>query len=805
MKPTKLDKDLLKRTNAYAEQVRRLYANAVNDILDISSHMKIQEGNMFNFSEIRRLSNVVSDRLRALHSATYASIKKNIELEWNLGHENLDNLITSNFGKGILKNESLAGWFHRNTEAMDAFLERSDNGIDLSKRVWRYTDQLKDEMEIAMTVSIGQGESASQISRLVRKYLNEPDKLFRRVRDEDGNLKLSKAAKDYRPGQGVYRSSAKNAMRLARSETNMAYRHADNERWKHLDFVLGQEIRLAHDHPEYDICDELQGRYPKDFVFGGWHPQCFCYHVAILLPPAEMLKMQKAIAKGEKYDIKSKMVKDVPENFKNWVHENEDKLEAARERGKTPYFVKNNDQIVKDIIEPPRALDVAKRRHEARTPEQIESIQKEWNSRRANKKYGNNVMSIMSGISDVDISALEKALNGGDISLILSEAKKLRATGKEIYGLKHIENPMQVAKDFSFNDAKIVDQAVQKKLASWAHLSLKEKQQKLSFEVNWLAENPKYNTWKVAQQAYSLELNKVVSEIYWEDVQVKFSNVNQFKTKSKPYLELVENLALAIDSGNEGKTEHLFSEIENKRNELDKAAERRRRKRTTVGAITYNEMTEKYRENLFKEFMSENDVKELDDKLRQPTIKGWNNLSEEEKRTVTKYTQTFSYLNEPLRGITYYGDRDKIEFKKDEPILTEALNRFKLEQDIVVRRGTNDFMIKELGYNLSDVKPGDIFTDKAFLSTAIHKDHGFTNKRINMVIAVPKGARGIYAEPFSHYTDHSKFNYNGTIWDGVTKEDIRSEVEWIGQKGSMFKVIRVEMFTIYLEIIGQLQ
>lgn len=114
-------------------------------------------------------------------------------------------------------------------------------------------------------------------------------------------------------------------------------------------------------------------------------------------------------------------------------------------------------------------------------------------------------------------------------------------------------------------------------------------------------------------------------------------------------------------------------------------------------------------------------------------------------------------------------------------------------------------MIKELGYNLSEVKPGDIFTDKAFLSTAIHKDHGFTYKHVNMIIAVPKGARGIYAEPFSHYTDYSKFNYNGTIWDGITKEFIRTEVEWIGQKGSMFKVVRVEGSTIYLEMIGQLQ
>ena len=35
---------------------------------------------------------------------------------------------------------------------------------------------------------------------------------------------------DYKTGSGVYKSSAKNAMRVARSETNSAYRRADNER-----------------------------------------------------------------------------------------------------------------------------------------------------------------------------------------------------------------------------------------------------------------------------------------------------------------------------------------------------------------------------------------------------------------------------------------------------------------------------------------------------------------------------------------------------------------------------------------------
>ena len=52
-----------------------------------------------------------------------------------------------------------------------------------------------------------------------------------------------------------------------------------------LDFILGIEVHLSNNHtclnakgepePFYDICDELQGRYPKDFKFTGWHPLCY--------------------------------------------------------------------------------------------------------------------------------------------------------------------------------------------------------------------------------------------------------------------------------------------------------------------------------------------------------------------------------------------------------------------------------------------------------------------------------------------------------------------------------------------------
>lgn len=155
---------------------------------------------------------------------------------------------------------------------MGAFISRSEAGLSLSDRIWQPVKQLCSEMELAMTVAIGNGDSVSQISRYVCQYLNNPDKLFRRIRDEKGNLKLTKAAKAYHPGQGVCRSSAKNAMRIARTETNIAYRRADNTRWQQMDFVIGQEVKLSRNHPVTDICDTLAGRYPKNFVFDGWHP-----------------------------------------------------------------------------------------------------------------------------------------------------------------------------------------------------------------------------------------------------------------------------------------------------------------------------------------------------------------------------------------------------------------------------------------------------------------------------------------------------------------------------------------------------
>lgn len=380
--PKKETEARIKRTEAYAEKVRLLFAQTVNDILALNKTMpELDDGVMFSFDgESMKKQKEVEALLRRLHSAVTLAIREGVDVEWSKANAEADRLIKSVFGRKVLDSPEFTAWTQRNTAARDAFLARSEKGLNLSDRVWKSVNQLRDEMEVAITVSIGDGKSASAMSREVRQYLNDPDLMFRRFRykkgeDDDGNpiygRKWKKRVKDeatgqyrwidydrdsYKTGQGVYKSSAKNAMRLTRTETNMAYRRADHERWMQMDFVIGQRIQTAHDHKEKDICDKLKGDYPKDFVFTGWHPQCFCFATPILLDDKYTDSMEDMFLRGEDWEgeirkrAEEHSIRELPDNFKRWVSENGEKIAASRKRGTEPYFLRENRAVVDGIL-----------------------------------------------------------------------------------------------------------------------------------------------------------------------------------------------------------------------------------------------------------------------------------------------------------------------------------------------------------------------------------------------------------------------------------------------------------------------
>lgn len=214
----------------------------------------------------------------------------------------------------------------------------------LSDNVWKATDQFRTEIELTLQLGIKEGRSAALMAGDLKKYLNDPERLFRRVRDEFGNLHLSKNAANYKPGRGKYRSSYKNARRLAVTETNIAYEMGAHAQRQENPCVVGIEIQLSNNHPISDICDTLAGKYPKDFVFTKWHPHCRCTCTSILVTDEEMDKLLGDILDGDG-DNKVKSTREVvtvPDNYVEWGNQNKDRIIKAKKKDTLPYFVSYN-------------------------------------------------------------------------------------------------------------------------------------------------------------------------------------------------------------------------------------------------------------------------------------------------------------------------------------------------------------------------------------------------------------------------------------------------------------------------------
>lgn len=343
---------LFGRTEEYAANVGRYYSIAVDELLKLSARVELDpESEVFSFSDNKRMSEKSNAILRGLYSAVYQEIRSGVIREWENANAARDRLVELVMGKGARDDKRFASLFARNREAMEAFFRRKNEygGLNLSQKVWKYTSQFKEEMELALSASLGRGDSAATVSRHVRQYLQEPDRLFRRVRDEEGNLKLSKRAAAYHPGRGEYRSSYRNAMRLARTETNMAYRSADYERRQRHPWIVGVEVKRVHDKTVCKLCDALAGKYPKDFKFVGWHPQCRCYTIDVLAPVEEVNAYHRAMLDGE--DVSgwqfSGQITEPHAGFQNWMKENQERIGKAAEKGTLPYWMKDNPQYVK--------------------------------------------------------------------------------------------------------------------------------------------------------------------------------------------------------------------------------------------------------------------------------------------------------------------------------------------------------------------------------------------------------------------------------------------------------------------------
>ena len=334
-------------TEQYAALVDELFNRATVEVTNAAAKGTYNPDVPFTFADYPALNGLVQKVGKQLAAKVQAVIEQGSRNQWLFACKKNDGFINSIFDTSKLPKSQLRKMQDRNLDALSTFQGRKVDGMNLSQRVWRTVGPYKIQMESALDVGLGEGRSAQQLARDVKQNLKDPNRLFRRVRDKRGNLQLSKAAQAFHPGQGVYRSSVKNAQRLARTEINMAYRESDWARWQTLDFVVGFEIRRSNHEPKCkcDLCERLVGRYPKTFKFTGWHPQCMCVCVPILMDEETFdqneLADLKAALHGKEYQKQTAKneVTDVPQGFKDWVA---DHIDAQENWGSTPYFIRDN-------------------------------------------------------------------------------------------------------------------------------------------------------------------------------------------------------------------------------------------------------------------------------------------------------------------------------------------------------------------------------------------------------------------------------------------------------------------------------
>lgn len=328
-------------------RIKSFYQKLIEDIVKLISLGQIDKTKLFSFKDYPQLKPQVDKLFESFTKNVSAEMFNQFEKSWKYGEKKQADLVNRVASKLSLPKEKVKEYLNPNTEALKAFRNRKTDGLNLSDRVWKLSNQFRKEIELGLDLGIGEGKSAAKLARELKSNLTEPDRLFRRIRDKHGNLVLSQNAKAYNPGQGVYRSSYKNAERLTRTENNIAYHEANYQKMQQFDFVRGIQIKLSNNPNHCPFCELMEGEYPKDFKFWGWHPNCRCTVIALLKTWEEMERDNVRILQGLKPLEASNVIKELPQQFTSWVSENKDKIERARS---TPYFIKNNLEKLSHLL-----------------------------------------------------------------------------------------------------------------------------------------------------------------------------------------------------------------------------------------------------------------------------------------------------------------------------------------------------------------------------------------------------------------------------------------------------------------------
>lgn len=608
----------------YNKRLGRLYSDYVKKLTSLGYGEDVLEDDaLFNFDNFPQLKARLNDIFNDYYQNSLLCYKSGITDGVALAY-NHDEMVIG--GYSVLTDKAIR--VARDTAAATFISNRlkTKNGLNLAQIVWNYCQQTKSEFEMAMSNTIAdgikKGSSAEEVGKSIRKYLNDPDMMYRRYhtikvlkngkkkdvvtwrrrRIIDGKVRFIEEPLE-KVGMGVYRSARKNALRVARTEINSAYHKARNERWQNEPFVIGQYIHVSPQHNIDDICNDLEGRYPKDYVWISWHPQCICTSDPITIQGEEKKEFYKRLMAGEDMSnyVSPFAVLTMPEKYNQYIKDNSEAIVKAGMKGKLAWHLQDNTKYwahllspsdrkklgLKEVSSKELILAKAKERHALRTKEQIDKIQSRWNKHRRDY-YNGLVHNLLGSKSVTDIKsqdlferyyairyAIKDKKSASEIASLFDRFKRGYQTKLAWTDRKVAMNVMKVAANYGETDVSSVLSALKSANYTLARKEAKTLANIISAikkdELSLSALIPDVNKWhkqftsqelhgvydaveaKLAQWQ-SLTLEKQASKLQFEAVDFLGGNMHgvqqkyaTWKVSQAAYLKKLDEVKTAID------------------------------------------------------------------------------------------------------------------------------------------------------------------------------------------------------------------------------------------------------------------
>jgi hypothetical protein len=608
----------------YNKRLGRLYSDYVNKLTSLGYGEDVLEDDaLFNFDNFPQLKARLNDIFNDYYQNSLLCYKSGITDGVALAY-NHDEMVIG--GYSVLTDKAIR--VARDTAAATFISNRlkTKNGLNLSQIIWNYCQQTKSEFEMAMSNTIAdgikKGSSAEEVGKSIRKYLNDPDMMYRRYhtikvqkngkkkdvvtwrrrRIIDGKVRFIEEPLE-KVGMGVYRSARKNALRVARTEINSAYHKARNERWQNEPFVIGQYIHVSPQHNIDDICNDLEGRYPKDYVWISWHPQCICTSDPITIQGEEKKEFYKRLMAGEDMSnyVSPFAVLTMPEKYNQYIKDNSEAIVKAGMKGKLAWHLQDNTKYWVHLLSPSDRkklglkavsskeliLAKAKERHALRTKEQIDKIQSRWDKHRRDY-YNGLVHNLLGSKSVTDIKsqdlferyyairyAIKDKKSASEIAFLFDRFKRGYQTKLAWTDRKVAMNVMKVAANYGETDVSSVLSALKSANYTLARKEAKTLANAISAikkdELSLSALIPDVNKWhkqftsqelhgvydaveaKLAQWQ-SLTLEKQASKLQFEAVDFLGGNMHgvqqkyaTWKVSQAAYLKKLDEVNTAID------------------------------------------------------------------------------------------------------------------------------------------------------------------------------------------------------------------------------------------------------------------